>query len=108
MHVCVDSFVDNISLTPTLSHWEREDCIVPLLCKEGRGEVERFLGENRAGLLIPGQPRQDDSTPPNLPLQKGGKERKNRAGLLMPGQPCQDDSTPLGLPLQRGGKEHSH
>ena len=77
MHVCVDSFVDNISLTPTLSHWEREDCIVPLLCKEGRGEVERFLGEDRAGLLIPGQPCQDDSTPPGLPLQRGGKEHSH-------------------------------
>ena len=35
--------------------------------------------KTRTGRLLPGQPLQDDSTPPGLPLQRGGNERKRPA-----------------------------
>ena len=41
---------------------------VPLLCKEGQGEVEDV-----AGTAQPYAPWTRGSTPPGLPLQRGGK-----------------------------------
>ena len=53
---------------------------LPLLCKEGRGEVE---AKPRKAFQAP---RTGGSTPPDLPLQRGGKEFWSRAvPFLSPG-----------------------
>ena len=50
--------------TNSLTIFARFFCaLIPLLCKEGQGEVEAFV-------VI----RRSDSTPPILPLQRGGKD----------------------------------
>ena len=57
-----------------------------LLCKEGRGEVEVEVRLVRAvGLWTCA------STPPDLPLQRGGNDKKTHTGLILSLLFCQNE-----------------
>jgi hypothetical protein len=51
----------------------------PLLCKEGGGEVEILLAHMNHGSPREAQPL-DVSTPPGLPLQRGGTAKAQTSG----------------------------
>ena len=52
------------------------DISFPSFVRKGEGEVEMLLGkDNREGLFLLEPLHHADSTPPGLPLQRGGNEK---------------------------------